>query len=254
MRPAETLLCELGVTDPAQIDIDAIAFYVGVKVDYRHLVGCEAQIVGYRDRAIIYVQKDARPARRRFSAGHELGHWHHHRGQSFVCRPEDIGRPLNEASKNAERMADAYSADLILPPFLIGPRLEALRTFTLADLASLADQFSASVTATSIRAMRMTKEPVVLVAHNLFDRRWQWSGVRAAGINIRGDIDSRSSAFVVLAGGQQMTNVRREPAGYWFDRRHMDQFDVQVQSMRTVEGEVLSLVRVLNQELLDIYA
>lgn len=253
MRPAEVLLCELGVTDPDDIDIDAIAFHVGAEVDYRHLVGCEAQIVGYRDRAVIYVQKDSQPARRRFSTGHELGHWYHHRGQSFVCRPEDIGKPVDEASKNAERLADAYSADLILPPYLIGPRIEAMGAFPLAALADIAEKFSASVTATSIRAMRMTKEPVILVAHNLFDRRWQWPGVKAAGIAIRGDIDSRSSAFAVLAGGQRMTNVRKEPAGYWFDRRHIDQFEIQVQSMRTVEGEVLSLLRV-SHELLGIYA
>lgn len=253
MRPAEVLLSELGVSDPKDIDIDAIAFYVGAEVDYRRLVGCEAQIVGYRDKAIIYVQKDARPTRRRFSTGHELGHWHHHRGQSFVCRPEDIGKPVDEASKNAERMADAYSADLILPPYLIGPRIEALGAFTLAALADLAEKFSASVTATAIRTMRVTKEPVILVVHNLLGKRWQWPGVKAAGIGIRGDIDSRSSAFAVLAGSQNMTNVRREPAGYWFDRRHIDRFDIQVQSMRTIEGEVLSLMR-LSQELLDIYA
>src|SRR5258708_4368186 len=60
----------------------------------------------------------------RFSTGHELGHWHHHRGQSFVCRSDDIGRPTDEKSRNAERLADAYSADLILSPFMIGPMLE----------------------------------------------------------------------------------------------------------------------------------
>ncbi|WP_461331572.1 ImmA/IrrE family metallo-endopeptidase [Bradyrhizobium huanghuaihaiense] len=73
--------------------------------------------MGFKDRAIIYVSDGAKPNRKRFSTGHELGHWHHHRGQSFVCRSDDIGRPLDERSRNAERMADVYSADLILPPY-----------------------------------------------------------------------------------------------------------------------------------------
>jgi IrrE N-terminal-like domain len=98
----------------------------GAQVLYRRLVGCEAQIIGFKDRAIIYVSDGARPNRKRFSTGHELGHWHHHRGQSFVCRSEDIGRPLDERSRNAERMADVYSADLILPPYLIKPKLHVI--------------------------------------------------------------------------------------------------------------------------------
>src|SRR5689334_17948308 len=118
MHPAEALLIELGISEPTDIDLDAIAHCVGVEVHYARLASCEAQIIGYRDRAIVYVSPDASPHRRRYSTGHELGHWHHHRGKSFVCRSSDIGRPVDPASRDAERLADSYSADLILPPFL----------------------------------------------------------------------------------------------------------------------------------------
>lgn len=253
MRPAETLLFELGVTDPKDIDVDAIADCVGAEIDYRDLAGCEAQIVGYRDRAVIYVRKDVRRERRRFSAGHELGHWHHHRGQSFVCRSEDIGRPIDEASKNAERIADAYAADLLLPPFLFGPRLDAQQKVSLEGLVSLAGEFSASVTATAIRAMRMTREPVLVVAHSLLGKRWQWPSVAMQGLTIRDDIDPRSSAFLGLLGGVRLAPAKKEPASYWFDRRHIERFDLNVQTLKTVEGEVLSLVRVLDPQLIEIY-
>ena len=86
MRPAEELLTELGISDPADIELEAIAYCVGVEVEYRRLAGCEAQIIGYKDRAVVYVSPDTSPHRKRFSTGHELGHWHHHRGHSFVCR------------------------------------------------------------------------------------------------------------------------------------------------------------------------
>lgn len=253
MRPAETLLSELGVTDPKDIDVDAIADCVGAEIDYRDLVGCEAQIIGYRDRAVIYVCKKARYQRRRFSAGHELGHWHHHRGHSFVCRSEDIGRPIDEASKNAERVADAYAADLLLPPFLFGPRLNAQQKLSLEGLVDLAREFSTSVTATAIRAMRITKDPVLVVAHNLFGKRWQWPSVTTQGLAIRHDVDPRSSAFIGLLGAGRLTPAKKEPASYWFDRRHIDQFDLNVQTMKTVEGEVLSLVRILDPRLVEIY-
>jgi Zn-dependent peptidase ImmA (M78 family) len=253
VRPAEELLAKLGISDPADIELEAIAHCVGVEVEYRRLANCEAQIIGYRDRAVVYVSPDTPPHRRRFSTGHELGHWHHHRGQSFVCRSTDIGQPIDDKSKNAERQADAYSGDLILPPFMVGPRLDRLGEISLDGIADLASNFKASITATAIRAMRMTRQPLILVAHNLFGRTWQWPSITAGRMSIRDDLDSRSSAFIAMAGGSKATATRKEPANYWFDRRHVEQFDLRVQSFRTIEGEVLTLIRLLDPRMIEIY-
>jgi hypothetical protein len=253
VRAAEELLTELGISDPADIELEAIGHCVGVEVQYRPLSSCEAQIIGYKDRAIVYVSPDTSPHRKRFSTGHELGHWYHHRGLSFVCRSSDIGMPIDETSKSAERLADAYSGDLILPPFMVGPRLERLGEITMDGIAELASQFNASVTATAIRTVRMTKEPLILVGHNLLGRRWQWPSITAGRIRIRDDIDSRSSAFVSMLGGKKPAAARREPANYWFDRRHIEQFDVKVQSFHTVEGEVLTLLRSLDPKMFEIF-
>jgi Zn-dependent peptidase ImmA (M78 family) len=250
VRPAEELLTELGISDPADIELEAIAHCVGVEVEYRRLANCEAQIIVYRNRAVVHVSSGMRPHRKRFSTGHELGHWHHHRGQSFVCRSSDIGRPIDEKSKDAERQADAYSGDLILPPFMVGPRLERMGEISLDSIADLASDFKASVTAAAIR---MTRQPLILVAHNLFGRNWQWPTITAGQMRVRDDVDSRSSAFVTMVGGNKAAHPRKEPANYWFDRRHVEQFDIRVQSFRTVEGEVLSLVRVLDPKMVDIY-
>jgi len=254
MRPAETLLVELGVTRPEDIDVDAIAYCVGAEIYYRDLLGCEAEIIGRRDRAIIHVQKDARPRRKRFSAGHELGHWHHHKGQSFICRPEDISFKIDENSRNAERLADSYSADLLLPPFLFGPKIESEARITLGLLREVSDAFDASLTSTAIRAMRMTKQPLILIGHDLAGRRWQWPSITATNLRIRDDIDVRSSAFTVVSSSKPVvTPLRKEPANYWFDRRHIEQFDVQVESIRTHDGEALTLLRIPDGKLIDIY-
>ena len=222
-------------------------------MQYRGLVSCEAQIIGYKDRAVVYVNPDTTLHRRRFSTGHELGHWHHHRGQSFVCRSSDIGRPIDEKSRDAERQADAYSGDLILPPFMVGPRLERLGEISLDGIAEVASRFKASVTATAIRAVKMTKEPLLLVGHNLLGRMWQWPSVTAGRMRVRDDIDARSSSLTSMLGGGKASAARMEPASYWFDRRYIDQFDIRVQSFRTTEGEALTLLRVLDPKMIEIY-
>ena len=211
MRPAEELLTELGISDPADIELEAIANCVGVEIEYRRLTNCEAQIIGYRDRAVVYVSLDTPSHRRRFSTGHELGHWHHHRGRSFACRSSDIGRPIDEKSKDAERQADAYSGDLILPPFMVGPRLERMGEISLNGIIELASDFNASVTATAIRVIRMTRQPLILVAHNLIGRNWQWPSITAGQMRVRDDLELQI-VRVHFNGGRQQSCARTQGA------------------------------------------
>jgi hypothetical protein len=107
VTPAERLLQELGVTEPSEIDLEAIAFHLGARVRYRPLDGCEARIIGSNDVAVITVNERSSYPRKRFSIAHELGHWCHHRGKALVCRAEEF-RPRDPTSP--ERIADAYAA------------------------------------------------------------------------------------------------------------------------------------------------
>jgi hypothetical protein len=81
---------------------------------------------------------------------------------------------------------------------------------------------------------------------------WQWSSLAVGQISVRDDVDTRSTAFGVF-GGSRASAAKKEPAHYWFDRRHVEQFDVRVQSLRTTEGEVLTLLRVLDPRMVTIY-
>jgi hypothetical protein len=136
---------------------------------------------------------------------------------------------------------------------MISPRLERLGDVSLDGIVELAGQFSASVTATAIRAMRMTRQPLILVAHNLFGRKWQWPSITVGRMRVRDDVDARSSAFASMLGGNRSGPVKVEAANYWFDRRHVEQFNVRIQSVRTIDGEVLTLLRVLDPRMVEIY-
>src|SRR5438128_1413922 len=105
----EQLLETLGIDDPKDLDIAAIAYYWGATVLYELLTGCEANIVGYGERAIITVNRDALPGRQRFSAGHELGHWMRDRGQrAFGC----TGRQIDSewSASNPETRANRFAS------------------------------------------------------------------------------------------------------------------------------------------------
>ena len=162
--PAERLLLELGVTEPKEIDLEAIAWHVGCTVKYRELEGCEARILGAGNRAIITVSSSVSPTRKRFSLAHELGHWRHHRGRSFVCRSDDISN-RNRSATDPERVADGYAADLILPRYLLKPYLDKIKRPSIDEIIKLSEEFKTSFAATAIRFTEMMPFPIVLVCH-----------------------------------------------------------------------------------------
>src|SRR6185369_4279430 len=85
-RTPLAILQELGITEPDEIDIEAVAHYCRATIQYKPLEGCQARIIGYGDRAIIAVSNSEQRPRQRFSAGHELGHWmRDHNSISFSC-------------------------------------------------------------------------------------------------------------------------------------------------------------------------
>src|SRR5688500_10519171 len=91
---AEARISELGIVDPRDLDVEAIAFDAGMSVEYEDLEGCEAMLVGVNDQAIATIRPSGVRGRERFSIGHELGHWEMHRGRSFFCRVDEPDRNL----------------------------------------------------------------------------------------------------------------------------------------------------------------
>ena len=75
VSPAERLLQSFGITEPHEIDLEAIAWEIGIEISEERLDGCEAQIIGNGDKAHVIIDSRASKERKRFSIGHEMGHW-----------------------------------------------------------------------------------------------------------------------------------------------------------------------------------
>lgn len=247
--PAEALLRSLGVTCPAEIDLEAIAWSMGAKVREAELPSCEARIIGFRDQAIITVRNSGDPRRRRFSIGHELGHWIHHRGRSSICRSSDIGNP--RAASQLEKQADRFAADLLMPRYLFAPALAAVERPNFEAIDALGATFATSRLATSLRCIDLGAWPVMLICHGSRGRRWF---KRADSIPDdwfpRDDLDPSSPSFPVLFGIVERSKSQSVSASLWFDRRDASRYRITEHSLKAHGGSMLTLLNLSDPKML----
>lgn len=252
LSEAEITLRELGISDPSEIDLEAIAWTLNARVKYRPLDGCEARIIGHGDQAIITVNSRSIPRRQRFSLAHELGHWRYHRGRLLVCRSDDIGRAGN-GQASSEREADRYAADILMPLYLFQPLAKEHKKFNFQVIRSLADLFDTSLTATAIRAVEGEISPSMLVCHGMQGRKWF---VRSPSVPEkwfpRSELHSDSFAFDVLFGkAVDDSTPRKIDADSWFDRYDASRYEIREQSVRTGENEILTLILIDDDQMLN---
>ena len=221
-----------------------IAWTRGAAVEYRPLDGCDASIVGSRTKAVIAVNTRSSPERQRFSIGHELGHWHHHRGQILFCGKKDVENPADDAL-NPERHADDFASDLILPFYLLRPRLLKIKRVTLAGARDLAGEFRASLTATLIKIATADRFPIIVVCYGKKKRRWFRRSSLVPGWWFPQDrLDPDSfAADMLFNGASELNRPSKVGADAWFDFRNCDRFDVEEQSFMLPGEEVLTVLR-----------
>jgi hypothetical protein len=251
LSAAERLLQTLGVSEPEEIDVEAIAWHVGAEVRHAPLESCEARIIGLGERAIITIDTKPSWRRRRFSVGHELGHWAHHRGRSSICRTDEIGNPaLNALSP--ERVADAYAADLLMPQYLFEPMARQFKRLSFDAIEQLRKAFKTSVTATALRMVDLGPEPALLVCHTSSGRRWFHPGRDIPKRWFpRSDLDPESCAFEVQFGSLERSRQTLVGADAWFDRPEAGQYALLEQTVQTHVGETLSLLVFKDPKMLD---
>lgn len=251
LSPAERLLRLHGIVAPGQIDLEVIAFDQGVSVKRRPLTGCEARILGRGDRAIITVDNRQSKTRQRFSTAHELGHWHHHRGKTLVCRSTDIGN-FGSLASIRERTADRFAANLLLPPYLFRPECKRFRESTFECIESLSRLFMASITSTAIQIVDHGPEIVILVCYGMKRRKWFRMSKGVPDHWFPKDfLDQESFAFDLLRSSARRSGRDLVPANTWFDDREASDFQVHEDSFKIADDEVLSVLVFKDDEALE---
>lgn len=173
---------------------------------------------------------------------HELGHWHHHRGQLLFCRSFDIGE--GRGRSQVEVVANRFAADLLMPAFLFGPRLAAIRKLSFSAIEGLAEQFGVSRTAAAIRAVELGHAPAVLVCHGPAGLKWfkrapmvpdKWWPTK--------ELSADSAAFNVQFGKRMFERqAGKVRASAWFSAREAERFIVAEETVRSADGETLTIL------------
>lgn len=239
---AEALIADLGISRPADIDVEAIAFDSNVEVVYEAMAGCEASLVGYRDRAIATINPSGVRGRERFSVAHELGHWLMHRGSSFKCRVDDTSGNLL-LNRVLEKEADSFAAHLLMPKTLFNPMIAALGRPTFQQLKLLSDDFETSVIATALRLANINTLPVIVACYGRDGRRWFMpAGDIPCGWCLKEKLDEDAFTYDLLHQGKECSRLSKQPADVWFENDEADNYEVQEQCIASVGGSALVLL------------
>jgi Zn-dependent peptidase ImmA (M78 family) len=235
--PAGSLVRRLGITRASDIDLEAIAQSVGVRVRVGTVETCEARLIGFRDRAIITVGPTGDRRRRRFSIAHELGHWHLHRGRITLCETIGLNSPAGRKSP-MEREADDYAAKLLMPSHLFRNSLQRRSHRTLGVAAALSHEYRTSRLATLLRIIDLDLWPCMLIFHPAKGKGWSRRS-RSFQIKARLNRHVDRKAVITVEAERDLPRTKMTEAANWFVG---EQGQLTEQSCRTFGGGVLTLL------------
>jgi Zn-dependent peptidase ImmA (M78 family) len=222
---ANKLIYELGITEPQEIDIESIACYTGIEVRYASLSGCEASLIGFRNRAIVTIEKESISQRQRFSIGHEIGHWILHRGRSFTCRINDQELAI-EQKPAEEKVADKFSAELLMPKEIFRPYTLKFKNHSLDSVKELSNIFNVSNLAAALRLIDMDAAPLILICHSKQGRIWFRASKIAQEWFPKKELHPDSFAMDVLYKGATQVRPQKVGAEAWFDKWNANRFEL----------------------------
>ena len=159
-KKAEKLLVEAGL-DTAPVPVNQVASYLGIKVELADLgEDCSGVLVRSGDLAVIGVNKDHHPNRRRFSIAHEIAHYVLHKGDTYIDKGYLVhfrDRESGSGTKQEEMAANLFAAALLMPAKWVRIAFKK-NPFDLTEdegLARLAKDFQVSPQAMTYRLVNL---------------------------------------------------------------------------------------------------
>lgn len=250
----DVLLADLGIENPDELDVNAIAMHCNVFVCYEDLIACEGRIIGNNNKAIISVNNKASLERQRFTVAHELGHWMFDRGTAFDCTEEMLVFQWGSHEKKAEVRANQYAADLLMPDFMFLSRAKN-RSITIEVAKELARIFETSLTATSIRLVDAGSMPGLVACYKSGERVWFKRGPNIPReLWPNADLNQKSKSHGLIATGRLGEMIQDDTyADYWISHADAKKYDIHEEAIKVAKDTILVLLWWKNeQQLIDL--
>jgi Zn-dependent peptidase ImmA (M78 family) len=181
-----------------------------------------------RSNAAILVQQEIDVRRRRFTIGHELGHfllpWHTPRsGQAFRCSPKDMAvfqaGPGGDKYVKMEAEANRFSAGFLMPanPFRID--LRARRNFEVSHVVELAERYCVSKEASARRCVDLADEAmaVIISRNGIVVRPYPKTGFPWLGVKRDQPVPAASVTARSQLSPGQVSDWGELPAHVWLE-------------------------------------
>jgi len=246
---------ELAITQPSEIDIDAIAYFKGATVKYRALKGCEARIIGHGDKAIISVNSNSFPERKRFSVGHELGHWFKHRGSiGNLCKNESVLTNRSSLAKSVlgkEKIANEYASELLMPGYLFTEHISGSE-ISFDVIMSIKESFRVSLSAAAIRYINFCDYPALVASYNAKGRRWYHKSkfVPDYFYPVR-TINKLSPGYQNTLSTYKYSNPHEVDADMWIDINKSEEYEVMEVVWKVSKSEIMVFIWWKNIDQID---
>ncbi len=157
-----------------RIPVREIAFAVGIyEIREEPLVGIEGGLIAPDDKSegAILVNLDRPEKRKRYTIGHELGHylnpWHKPAAQEgFRCSPKDMAVEAFRAGDRAAQMeveANQFAAELLMPAGLVNGFLRRLSGIDIDHILSMSEDFRVSREAAARRYVALHDDPAAVI-------------------------------------------------------------------------------------------
>jgi Zn-dependent peptidase ImmA (M78 family) len=239
---AERLLQSYGVSQPEEIDLEAIAFDQGATVKYRSMTSCEARVVGAGRYAVISINSGSGIERQRFSLGHELGHWIQDKGLiSLSCARTAIGPQVS--TSGPERSANEFASQILMPDYIFQP-LSRREPLTFDTVRRLAPRFRTSLTATAIKLVRAAHYPGMVVCYKEGRLAWKICGSDVpATLKPVAQLDAESQAYELWKSGKTIgEKPELQCADTWIDFHGSENYELVEHSIQVAPGVMLALL------------
>jgi hypothetical protein len=215
---ADDLLKEINVCEPDEIDIERIAVYKDVDVEYEPLDGMDGCLIRQKDAAIITVRRSIRyEEQKRFVIAHELGHYFlHPTTRQIETVDADQANDWSEKQETEEYEANLFAAEILMPKLLFQLHAKGKEpSFELIE--SLAEEFRTTLTSTAVQFVLTTAEECVLVSSSKRERLWF---IPSPGFSFRMSEDNYIHGHSCAAEVNEFKRAARSSqieADYWLE-------------------------------------